>query len=154
MDANTGIAEQHKCTDDDTASIMTYSGTDPNECKITVKDVKDIYNCQWAARLDVDLSNTVINITVAHPIDNVTIEAAGNLVAGMDGKLVCKIFGGRPAPSIKFEFEDTKIKMVNDSLSQTPGKYRTFHYFAFNLLYFSEVNSIFLWALNILIYRK
>ena len=58
---------------------MEYTGNDPKHCKITVKNVKDEYNCQWAARLDEDLSNTIVNITVAREITNVTIENDGDL---------------------------------------------------------------------------
>lgn len=65
----------------------------------------------------------MINITVAHDVLNVTIEAESDLVAGQNGKLTCKIYGGRPAPSVNFEFEKPAPQLTNDSMSQVEGIY-------------------------------
>ena len=50
LDPDNGNATQHKCSNDDVSDIMTYTGTDPKACTITVYNVTDEYDCQWAAR--------------------------------------------------------------------------------------------------------
>ena len=50
LDTNFGNATLHKCSNDSFKSVMTYTGSDPNSCTITVYNVTDEYNCTWAGR--------------------------------------------------------------------------------------------------------
>ena len=120
LDPDTGKAEEHRCKPENTTDIMTYSGSDPNACTITVANVTDEYDCQWAARLDEDLGNTVINITVAKEIQNITIEAE-EMIAGQESAIKCNVMGGRPAPTMNFDL-NFGIELVNSTVAQDPGE--------------------------------
>ena len=72
-------------------------------------------------RLDEDLTNSNISVTVAAAVEEVTIEAPEELVAGMDGNIICTVKGGRPAPILDFDFGESSPDMVNDTITQTPG---------------------------------
>ena len=71
------------------------------------------------SRLDEDLTNSKIEITVAQPVEEVMVETLTDLVAGQDGGIKCTVKGGRPAPIISMELDDPE--MVNDTISQIPG---------------------------------
>ena len=72
-------------------------------------------------RLDEDLTNSNISVTVAAAVEEVIIEAPEELVAGMDGNIICTVKGGRPAPILNFDFGESSPEMVNDTITQTPG---------------------------------
>ena len=55
---------QLKCGPESFGDHLMYSGTDPNECTITVKNVTMADSVQWAVRLASDLVLTRFNITV------------------------------------------------------------------------------------------
>ena len=105
---------------------MKYTGTDANECTITVHNVTEEYNCSWAGRLDEDLKNSYINITIAKPVKNMTIEIVGNLVADQPGHIKCLATSGRPAPLMSLQITDPMPEFLNNSLTQTPGTNRYF----------------------------
>ena len=122
LDPDTGIAEEHKCKPANTTDIMTYAGEDSKACTIKVANVIDDYDCQWAARLDEDLANTVINITVAKEIQNVTLEV-DEMIAGQESDIKCKVEGGRPAPMVNFNIEKPSPELLNNSMTQEASKY-------------------------------
>ena len=74
-------------------------------------------------RLDEDLTNSNISVTIAAAVEEVIIEAPEELVAGMDGNIICTVKGGRPAPILDFNFGESSPEMVNDTITQTPGTY-------------------------------
>ena len=127
LDPDTGKAEEHRCKPANTSEIMTYSGEDKNACTITVANVTEEYDCQWAARLDEDLGNTVINITVAKEIDSISLEM-DRMVVDQEGTIKCTVQGGRPAPMINFSIEDFS-DLPENSMTQEPGN-------TFNILCF------------------
>ena len=131
LDPDTGIAEEHKCKPANTSEIMTYSGEDKNACTITVANVTEEYDCRWAARLDEDLTNTEINITVAKEIDTISLEM-DPMVVGQEGTIKCTVQGGRPAPKISFSMEEPSPDLSKNSMTQEPGN-------IFNILCFIRV---------------
>ena len=78
-------------------------------------------SCTLISRLDEDLTNSKIEITIAKPVEEVMVETLSDLVAGQDGGIKCTIKGGRPAPIVSMEFDNPAPEMVNDTVSQTPG---------------------------------
>ena len=122
LDPDTGKAEQHRCKPENTSDIMTYSGEDPKACTITVANVTEDYDCQWAARLDEDLANTIINVTVAKAIESISLEME-RMVVGKEGNIKCKVQGGRPAPMINFSIEKPSPDLSNNVMTQEPGNY-------------------------------
>ena len=101
---------------------MKYTGTDANECTITIHNVTEEYDCSWAGRLDEDLQNSYINITIAKPVKNMTIEMVGDLVADQPGHIKCLVNGGRPAPMMSLQILPLPVpEFLNNSLNQTPG---------------------------------
>jgi len=122
FDLNTefGNATLHKCSNATFNSVMDYTGTDTKTCTITIHNVSEEYNCTWAARLDEDLTNSNISVTIAAAVEEVIIEAPEELVAGMDGNIICTVKGGRPAPILNFDFGESSPEMVNDTITQTP----------------------------------
>ena len=68
---------------------MKYTGNNTNECTITIHNVTEEYDCSWAGRLDEDLTNSYINITIARPVKNMTIEIVGDLVADQPAHIKC-----------------------------------------------------------------
>lgn len=119
LDPDTGKAEQHRCKPENTSDIMTYSGEDPKACTITVANVTEDYDCQWAARLDEDLANTIINVTVAKAIESISLEME-RMVVGKEGIVKCKVQGGRPAPMINFSIEKPSPDLSNNVMTQEP----------------------------------
>ena len=83
--------------------------------------VNSFFYLQLICRLDEDLTNSNISVTIAAAVEEVTIEAPEELVAGMDGNIICTVKGGRPAPIINFDFGESSPEMVNDTITQTPG---------------------------------
>ena len=55
---------QLKCYPESFGDHLTYTGTDPNKCTITVKNVTMEDSGQWAVRLASDIVPTWFNITV------------------------------------------------------------------------------------------
>ena len=102
---------------------MKYTGNNTNECTITIHNVTEEYDCSWAGRLDEDLTNSYINITIARPVKNMTIEIVGDLVADQPGHIKCLANGGRPAPMMSFQITDPMPEFLNNTLNQTPGTY-------------------------------
>ena len=51
LDADTGVAKMHRCDPAEVGSNLTYSGTDPKVCQITVPNVGEAENATWATRL-------------------------------------------------------------------------------------------------------
>ena len=53
MDEDTGVAEMHKCepSGNGLTHLLTYSGTDPKVCQITVANVTEEANSTWSTRL-------------------------------------------------------------------------------------------------------
>ena len=72
-------------------------------------------------RLDEDLRNTDINVTVAKQINSMKIDL-GKMEAFKPGRIVCNAHGGRPAPLISLEVADPLPVFINDTQTQTPGK--------------------------------
>ena len=130
LDPDTGKAEQHRCKPENTSDIMTYSGEDPKACTITVANVTEDYDCQWAARLDEDLANTIINVTVAKAIESISLEME-RMVVGKEGNIKCKVQGGRPAPMINFSIEKPSPDLSNNVMTQEPGNFLIFKIFFF-----------------------
>jgi len=122
LDADTGVAEKHKCQPTNTSDIMKYTGNNTNECTITIHNVTEEYDCSWAGRLDEDLTNSYINITIARPVKNMTIEIVGDLVADQPGHIKCLANGGRPAPMMSFQITDPMPEFLNNTLNQTPDE--------------------------------
>ena len=56
---------QLKCSPESFGDHLMYTGTDPNECTVTVKNVTVEDNAHWAVRLASDLVPTWFNITVS-----------------------------------------------------------------------------------------
>ena len=67
------------------------------------------------------MTNSNISVTIAAAVEEVIIEAPDELVAGMDGNIICTVKGGRPAPILDFDFGESSPEMVNDTITQTPG---------------------------------
>ena len=67
------------------------------------------------------MTNSNISVTIAAAVEEVIIEAPEELVAGMDGNIICTVKGGRPAPILNFNFGESSPEMVNDTITQTPG---------------------------------
>lgn len=121
LNPDTGNGTMHRCNPTNTSSIMEYTGHNSTECTVTVHNVTDEYNCGWATRIDEDMVNTNINITVAQPIKNMSI-TMDQLIAGKSSKVVCKVNGGRPAPLISLEFTKPRPEIVNSTQQQTPDE--------------------------------
>lgn len=117
-----GNATVHKCEPENLTDVMTYTGNDAKACTITIYNVTEEYNCQWAARLDEDLQNSKINVTIAKDVDHIEIEIEDDLVEGQDGKILCKINGGRPGPNLNFDFDKPVPTMINDTVEQVQNE--------------------------------
>ena len=83
--------------------------------------INSFFYLQFICRLDEDLTNSNISVTIAAAVEEVIIEAPEELVAGMDGNIICTVKGGRPAPILNFDFGESSPEMVNDTITQTPG---------------------------------
>ena len=116
----------YRCqTNGDDSKNISYTGTDPKVCQITVYSVTDADNLTYAARLDIGVELYSIPVTIAKNIDYAKISIGPNgegvLNAGDDGEVKCKIHGGRPAPLISFGVKGmSKAQIINDSQVQTP----------------------------------
>ena len=51
LDAETGVAQLHRCDPAEVGNNLTYSGTDPKVCQITVPNVGVGADATWATRL-------------------------------------------------------------------------------------------------------
>ena len=69
--------------------------------------------------------NSEIEITIATPVEDVIVETSEDLVAGDEGKIVCTVKGGRPAPIISLDLGQPVPEMINDTISQIPGWCKT-----------------------------
>ena len=114
--ADSDGAKKGKCKPANTTDLMEYSGTKKTECTVVVKNVNDEDDCAWAARVDDQRQNAVVNITVAKPISKVTV-SSGDLVAGTPALVQCEVEGGRPAPMVNCGF--SKTLEANSTMLQT-----------------------------------
>ena len=127
LDANSGIAQLHKCNPENTSEIMIYTGENYTECKITVFDFTDEYSQTWMARLDEDFTNTVINITIAEDVQNLEI-IPEDFVLGQESKIICKSIGGKPKPFINLLWENPS-NLISDFTQTFQNENGTFEYF-------------------------
>ena len=79
--------------------------SDINTTYIDISNGQKFELCTYLkCRLDEDLTNSNVSVTVAAAVEEVIIEAPEELVAGMDGNIICTVKGGRPAPILNFDF--------------------------------------------------
>ena len=61
------------------------------------------------------MDNSEIEITIATPVEDVTVETSEDLVAGNEGKIKCTVKGGSPAPNISLDLGKPLPEMVMGS---------------------------------------
>jgi len=95
-----GEVSQLKCDPQSLSSHLQYTGTDPKECTITVKNITMEDDVSWAVRLASDLEPTKFNITVAVAMESIAIEAPNSFEAGKPANITCVTVGGSPKPKV------------------------------------------------------
>lgn len=123
FDLINGTGQVHLCEPQNASEFIKYTGTNSSECTITVLNITEEFNCGWSARLDTDLRNSDINITVARPVEAVVIQVKDELAANAIGEIDCFINGGRPEPLINFEIVGNSSEiMVNNTIQTEMSK--------------------------------
>ena len=95
-----GVVSQLKCDPESLSNHLQYTGTDPKECTITVKNITMEDDVSWAVRLASDLEPTKFNVTVAVAMESIAIEAPNTFEAGKRAEITCVTKAGSPKPQI------------------------------------------------------
>lgn len=100
-----GSITKQKCDPSDfmESNYIEYAGVDKSECAIKVNNVSADDSTTWAVNIESDIKNTEIIITVATPLENITLRADA-IQVGEDGILSCTVTGGNPVPAITFKY--------------------------------------------------
>merc|ERR1712110_960042 len=65
--------ENPTCKPTTLAERITYSGTKDSSCTITIDKLTDEDDVQWGARVDAQMTNTEMNVTVATGVASVDL---------------------------------------------------------------------------------
>ena len=132
-----GEVTQLKCEPQSLSTHLQYTGTDPKECTITVKNITMEDDVSWAVRLASDLEPTKFDITVAVAMESIAIDAPTTFEAGKPANVTCVTVGGNPRPQVVIKTvpaletpidTDTIVETFDESLKErrftttiTPG---------------------------------
>ena len=97
-----GEVSKLKCDPKSLGDHLEYSGTSSTECTITVKNITMKDDVSWAVRLASDLNPIKFDVTVAVPMESISIDAPNTFVAGQPTNISCVTVGGSPKPQLSF----------------------------------------------------
>jgi len=81
--------------------VISLAETNSTECTIKISNLTKLDSCSWRARVDAQMENTEINVTVATKPTKIILASVPEVsVAGENTTVECKAEGGSPKPSL------------------------------------------------------